>query len=215
MLVIRLRRTGKKKKPSFRVVVAEKTMPIYGRFVDIIGNVNLQVQPKVININKEKALEWMKKGAKPSGTVARLMVKTGILKEEDIEKKPDKKRLKKKEMKSRPESGSASLREPEGSSEPRTAGGKELKAKKPEGVAPAANAKTAEDSQKPQKEEDTSAKDASAETAKGTAEPAKDAIAKESIEETKKEEAVTETEAQEEPKTEKSEEKPQEENPEK
>ena len=99
MLVIRLRRTGKKKRPSFRVIVAEKTMPIYGRFVDIIGNVNLQVQPKTINIDKEKALEWIKKGAKPSDTVARLMIKEGILKEEDVEKKPDKKRLKKKDQK--------------------------------------------------------------------------------------------------------------------
>jgi len=99
MLVIRLRRTGKKKKPSFRVIVAEKTMPIYGRFVDIVGNVNLQVQPKQININKDKALSWMEKGAKPTQTVSRLMIKTGILKEEDVVKKPDKKRLKKKEAK--------------------------------------------------------------------------------------------------------------------
>lgn len=99
MLVIRLRRTGKKKKPSFRVIVAEKTMPIYGRFVDIIGNVNLQSDPKVININKEKALDWIKKGAKPSHSVARLMVKQGILKEEDVKMNPEKKRPKKKEMK--------------------------------------------------------------------------------------------------------------------
>lgn len=98
MLVIRLRRTGKKKKPSFRVIVAEKTMPIYGRFVDIIGNVNLQAQPKVINIDKDKALDWIKKGAKPSDTVARLLVKVGALKEEDIVRKPDKKRSKKKEQ---------------------------------------------------------------------------------------------------------------------
>jgi small subunit ribosomal protein S16 len=97
MLVIRLRRTGRTKKPSFRVIVAEKTMPIYGRFVDIIGNVNLLSNPKVIEINKEKALDWMKKGAQPSETVARLMVKAGILKKEDLNWKPDKKAKKKKE----------------------------------------------------------------------------------------------------------------------
>lgn len=97
MLVIRLRRTGRIKKPSFRVVVAEKDMPIYGRFVDIIGNVNLLSDPKVIEINKEKALDWMKKGAQPSETVARLMVKVGILKKEDLNWKPDKKTKKKKD----------------------------------------------------------------------------------------------------------------------
>ncbi|NTU69883.1 30S ribosomal protein S16 [bacterium] len=97
MLVIRLRRTGRTKKPSFRVIVAEKSMPIYGRFVDIIGNVNLLSNPKVIEINKEKALDWMKKGAQPSETVARLMVKAGILKKEDLNWGPDKKSKKKKD----------------------------------------------------------------------------------------------------------------------
>ncbi|MEM4261281.1 MAG: 30S ribosomal protein S16, partial [Candidatus Woesearchaeota archaeon] len=97
MLVIRLRRTGRTKKPNFRVVVAEKDMPIYGRFVDIIGNIDLLSNPKVININKDKALDWIKKGAQPSETVARLMVKAGILKKEDLNWKPDKKSKKKKD----------------------------------------------------------------------------------------------------------------------
>lgn len=97
MLVIRLRRTGRTKKPNFRVVVAEKDMPIYGRFVDIIGNVDLLANPKIINIDKDKALDWMKKGAQPSETVARLMVKSGILKKDDLNWKPDKKSKKKKD----------------------------------------------------------------------------------------------------------------------
>lgn len=99
MLVIRLRRTGRKKTPRFRVVVAERDMPIYGRFVDIIGNVDLQSNPKSVVIDKEKALEWMKKGAQPSDTVARLMVKEGILKKEDLNWGPDKNRKKKADEK--------------------------------------------------------------------------------------------------------------------
>lgn len=99
MLVIRLRRTGRKKTPRFRVIVAERDMPIYGRFVEIIGHADFQSNPKVVKIDKEKALDWMKKGAKPSDTVARLMVREGILDKEDLNWKPDKKRKKRAEAK--------------------------------------------------------------------------------------------------------------------
>ncbi len=111
MLVIRLRRTGRKKAPKFRVVVAEKTMPIYGRFVDIIGQVDLQAESKVIEINKEKAQDWMKKGAQPTDTVARLMVKAGILKKDDLNWKPDKKRKKRAEAKKEAKEGAKPISE--------------------------------------------------------------------------------------------------------
>lgn len=72
MLVIRLRRIGKKNKPSYRIVVAEHTMPIQGKFVEDIGFYNPHT--KTIGLKKDRASEWLKKGAKPSNTVAKLMI---------------------------------------------------------------------------------------------------------------------------------------------
>lgn len=71
MLVIRLRRTGKKNKPSYRIVVAEHSFPIDGRFVEDLGFYNPHT--KNTGLDKEKAIEWMKKGARPSNTVAKVL----------------------------------------------------------------------------------------------------------------------------------------------
>jgi small subunit ribosomal protein S16 len=71
MLIIRLRRTGKKNKPSYRIVVAEHSFPIDGRFVEDLGFYNPHT--KNTGLDKEKTLEWMKKGAKPSNSVAKIL----------------------------------------------------------------------------------------------------------------------------------------------
>lgn len=76
MLVIRLRRTGKKKKPSYRIVTADQRAPIYGKYIEMIGHYNPFT--KVVVLNKEKALEWMDKGAKPTNTVAKLFQKESL-----------------------------------------------------------------------------------------------------------------------------------------
>ncbi len=73
MLKIRLRRGGKKHQPYYRIVIAEHTSPVKGKYRDLIGNYNPRT--KKIVLNKEKALEWMNKGAKPSNTVAKLFKK--------------------------------------------------------------------------------------------------------------------------------------------
>ena len=79
MLKIRLRRVGAKKKPSYRLVVADVRAPRDGAFVDIIGHYDPLTDPETIVIQEEKALHWLEHGAKPTETTARLLGKAGIL----------------------------------------------------------------------------------------------------------------------------------------
>ena len=73
MLRIRLRRVGKKKQPSYRVVVADVRSPRDGRFVDKVGFYNPLTDPPTVNIDQEKLQSWIKKGALPSESVGRLL----------------------------------------------------------------------------------------------------------------------------------------------
>jgi small subunit ribosomal protein S16 len=73
MLKIRLARVGKKKQPTYRVVVADARSARDGAVVDVIGHYNPRSQPKVIEIDTEKAGDWMRKGAQPTDVVKRLL----------------------------------------------------------------------------------------------------------------------------------------------
>ena len=75
MLKIRLRRIGAKKAPFYRVVVAESHYARDGRFVEEIGTYNPLGDPEEVNIDLEKAADWMKKGAQPTDTVKVLLKK--------------------------------------------------------------------------------------------------------------------------------------------
>jgi small subunit ribosomal protein S16 len=79
MLRIRLRRTGKKKQPSYRVVVADSRAPRDGDFVETIGLYDPLTDPPTIRIDGDKARNWISKGAQPSETVVKLMRRQGIL----------------------------------------------------------------------------------------------------------------------------------------
>lgn len=76
---IRLKRVGKKKAPSYRVVVADSRSPRDGRIIEKIGWYNPLVEPSAIHIDEEKALAWMGKGAQPTESVASLLKRAGIL----------------------------------------------------------------------------------------------------------------------------------------
>jgi len=76
---IRLKRTGAKKDPRYRVVVADSRFPRDGRFIEEIGYYNPVSNPSEINIDKEKAIKWMKNGAQPTETVRSLMKKVNII----------------------------------------------------------------------------------------------------------------------------------------
>lgn len=79
MVKIRLRRTGAKKKPSYRLVVADSRAPRDGAFINIIGHYNPLTEPETVVIDEEKARYWLGQGAQPTTTAARLLVKAGII----------------------------------------------------------------------------------------------------------------------------------------
>lgn len=73
MLMIRLARFGAKKKPTYRVVVIEKDRARDSRSVEVVGTYNPVAKPAAVNLKHERIAHWMKNGAQPSVTVARLM----------------------------------------------------------------------------------------------------------------------------------------------
>jgi small subunit ribosomal protein S16 len=75
---IRLRRMGAKKRPFYRVVVADQRSPRDGRFIENIGKYHPLEDPSVIEIDEERALHWLRTGAQPSDQVRNLLSKIGI-----------------------------------------------------------------------------------------------------------------------------------------
>ncbi|MCJ7804701.1 30S ribosomal protein S16 [Patescibacteria group bacterium] len=73
MLAIRLRRTGKKGQPTYRIVVTDERASVYGKYIEMLGTFNPQT--KAVTLNNEKTLGWLKNGAKPSNSVAKLLQK--------------------------------------------------------------------------------------------------------------------------------------------
>lgn len=78
MVKIRLRRDGAKKSPYYTIVVADSRYPADGRFIEKVGTYNPMVEPAELKVDKEKVLDWMKKGAKPTDTALALIKKAGI-----------------------------------------------------------------------------------------------------------------------------------------
>ena len=79
MVTIRLKRIGMKKKPFYRVVVADERSPRDGRFIEEIGYYDPMKHPAEIKIDNEKAVQWMKNGAQPTDTVRILLKKSGAI----------------------------------------------------------------------------------------------------------------------------------------
>jgi small subunit ribosomal protein S16 len=80
MVRIRLRRTGRKKTPTYRIVVADSQSPRDGRFIEIIGQYVPRQGNTAINLKTERANYWLDKGAQPSDTVRSLLRRAGVLK---------------------------------------------------------------------------------------------------------------------------------------
>ena len=75
---IRLMRVGKKKQPSYRVVVADGRSPRDGRYIEIIGHYQPRHEPSGFDIDEDKVLAWLNKGAQPTEQVHKLLVGAGI-----------------------------------------------------------------------------------------------------------------------------------------
>ena len=78
---MRLKRMGAKKRPFYRIVVADSRFPRDGRFIEEVGYYNPIETPAVVKVNKEVALKWLNNGATPTDTVRDILSKEGILKE--------------------------------------------------------------------------------------------------------------------------------------
>jgi small subunit ribosomal protein S16 len=76
-LVIRLRRHGGRKKPFFRIVVADSRSPRDGRFVDQLGTYDPATDPPKVSLQQEDTQRWLKAGARPSDTVKKLIKQAG------------------------------------------------------------------------------------------------------------------------------------------
>ncbi len=76
---IRLKRVGKRKQPSYRIVVADSRSPRDGRIIENLGWYNPLVEPSAINVNEEKVLGWLKNGAQPTESVVSLLKRVGVM----------------------------------------------------------------------------------------------------------------------------------------
>lgn len=76
---IRLKRMGSKKRPFYRVVVADSRSPRDGRFIETVGTYNPLVQPSEVKLDEELVLSWLNNGAQPSDTVKNLLSNAGIM----------------------------------------------------------------------------------------------------------------------------------------
>ena len=79
MVKIRLMRGGKKKQPSYRVVVADARAPRDGRFIEIIGHYQPRAEPSTVVIDNDRARAWLDKGAQPTAAVTKLLRISGAL----------------------------------------------------------------------------------------------------------------------------------------
>lgn len=95
MLKIRLSRTGRTNYPSYRILVAEHSDAVKGKFIEILGHYIPNREPKVLEYDEKKIREWIDKGAKPTDTVASLLKNAGVTGMEKYIEPRNKKRKKK------------------------------------------------------------------------------------------------------------------------
>ena len=76
---IRLQRHGSKKRPFYFIVVADARAPRDGKFIQKLGTYNPQTQPATIQLDRQRALDWLEKGAQPTDTVRKLLSNKGVL----------------------------------------------------------------------------------------------------------------------------------------
>ena len=77
---IRLKRMGSKKRPFYRIVVADSRAPRDGRFIETVGTYNPLTDPETVTLKEEKVMNWLNNGAQPSDTVRNILSRNGVMK---------------------------------------------------------------------------------------------------------------------------------------
>ena len=77
---IRMKRMGSKKRPFYRIVVADSRSPRDGRFIETVGTYNPLVEENQVTLKEDRVLAWLADGAQPSDTVRNILSKEGVLK---------------------------------------------------------------------------------------------------------------------------------------
>ncbi len=140
---IRLRRMGAKKRPFYRVVVADQRSPRDGRFIENIGRYQPMDDPSLIEIDADRALHWLRVGAQPSDQVRNLLRKSGIWDRFVTERpaagvaspaKPEKPAVERVSKKAREKAAAAAAAPPPAPAEPKAAPEPEPVAESPEPV---------------------------------------------------------------------------------
>jgi small subunit ribosomal protein S16 len=78
MVKIRLKRIGAKKKPFYRIIVADQRSPRDGKFIEQVGTYDPMANPSIINVDGEKVKKWLGDGAQPTDTVKKLLKIAGV-----------------------------------------------------------------------------------------------------------------------------------------
>ena len=76
----RLKRMGSKKRPFYRIVVADSRSPRDGRFIETVGTYNPLTDPETVTLKEEKVMNWLNNGAQPSDTVRNILSRNGVMK---------------------------------------------------------------------------------------------------------------------------------------
>jgi small subunit ribosomal protein S16 len=79
MVRIRLRRIGLRHQPSYRIMAADKESPRDGRFLEILGSYNPRTNPSTVQMDEEKVYGWLRNGAQPSESVAKIFRSVGLM----------------------------------------------------------------------------------------------------------------------------------------
>ena len=77
---IRLKPMGSKKRPFYRIVVADSRSPRDGRFIETVGTYNPLTDPETVTLKEEKVMNWLNNGAQPSDTVRNILSRNGVMK---------------------------------------------------------------------------------------------------------------------------------------
>lgn len=84
MLMIRLARVGKTKKPYFRLIISEKTKDTHGDYLENLGQINPHTKPRLAVLKSDRIKYWLEKGAQLSPSVHNLLVDNGVISEEKL-----------------------------------------------------------------------------------------------------------------------------------